>query len=134
MLATWQRVWREGFAPLFGTEALQRLATALETDDLRLLQGSTTNPPPLMAFADWPVEGCDAIGFTGWTQDGATVGEIELHFARSCFEADQRLGEPAACRWFLNWYDDTPRNEMRASLLAELKLELEKRECVSGRN
>ena len=50
-----------------------------------------------------------------------TVGEVEETFARVCFEADQRLGEPAAVRYFLNWYDDTPRDEMRKQLLAEVE-------------
>ena len=49
-----------------------------------------------------------------------TVGEVEEFFARVCFEADQRLGEPAACRWFLNWFDDTPREDILRELLAEV--------------
>ena len=52
------------------------------------------------------------------------VGQVEEHFARCCFEADQRLGEPAACRWFLNWFDDAPRTDMRRELLAEVELAL----------
>ena len=35
--------------------------------------------------------------------------------------------EPAACRWFLNWYDDTPRDEVRRELLAEVELALAER-------
>jgi hypothetical protein len=31
------------------------------------------------------------------------------------------MGEPAAVRWFLNWYDETPRDEMRRKLLAEVE-------------
>jgi hypothetical protein len=53
-----------------------------------------------------------------------TVSEVEEFFARACFETDQRLGEPAACRWFLNWYDETPREEMRRQLLAEVNRSL----------
>ena len=49
-----------------------------------------------------------------------TVAEVEEFFARACFEADQCLGEPAACRWFLNWFDDTPRDEPRRQLLPEV--------------
>lgn len=51
------------------------------------------------------------IGFAGW-QGGcgiSTVGDVEEFFARVCHEADERLKEVAGCRWFLNWYDDTPR-------------------------
>jgi hypothetical protein len=48
-------------------------------------------------------------------------------FARASFEADQRLGELAGCRWFLNWFDETPRAEMRRLLLAEVNRALAQR-------
>ena len=44
-----------------------------------------------------------------------------------CFAIDQRLGEPAGCRWFLNWFDETPRDEMRRLLLAEVARALTER-------
>jgi hypothetical protein len=99
-------------------EALQR---ALVNDDPRLLQGATTSPPPLMCVQDWPVEAACGLGYCGWQGDGLeTVAEVEEFFARACFEADQLLGEPAGCRWFLNWFDETPRADMRRLLLAEV--------------
>src|SRR5579883_830765 len=105
----WRKVWREGFAPVLSTESLEALADALERDDRRLTQGSTTTPPPLMCVQDWPCEGACALGYCGWHGEGLqSVGEVEEFFAKCCFEADRRLGEPAACRWFLNWFDDTP--------------------------
>jgi hypothetical protein len=60
----------------------------------------------------------------------STVGQVEEFFARCCFEADQRLGEPAACRWFLNAYDDWPRDEMRREMLAEVERELAERSAA----
>jgi hypothetical protein len=33
---------------------------------------------------------------------------------------DQELGEPAAVRYLLNWFDDTPRDEMRINLGLEI--------------
>jgi hypothetical protein len=42
---------------------------------------------------------------------------------------DQRLGEPAACRWFLNWFDETPRDEMRRLLLPEVQQLLAERQA-----
>ena len=120
-MESWRKVWREGLVPLLSTESLGALAKALETDDPRLMQGSTTTPPPLMCVQDWPVESASALGYCGWQGDGLeTVGEVEEFFARMCFEIDQRLGEPAGCRWFLNWFDETPRDEMREQLLAEV--------------
>jgi hypothetical protein len=53
-----------------------------------------------------------------------TVGEVEEFFARMCFACDQRLGEPAGCHWLLNWLDGTPREEMRAKMLAEVNRSL----------
>lgn len=125
----WRKVWREGFVPVLSKLGLEALARVLKNDDKRLTQGSTTTPPPLMCVQDWPVEAACALGLCGWLGDGlSTVGEVEEHFARCCFEADQRLGEPAACRWFLNWHDDTPRNEMRELLLAEVELALREKQ------
>lgn len=88
-----------------------------------MTQGSTTTPPPLLALADCPCDGTDAIGWCAWLGgqgEAKTIGEVEEYFASVCYEVDQRMGEPAACRWYLNWYDDTPRKEMRAQLLAEV--------------
>jgi hypothetical protein len=55
------------------------------------------------------------------------VAEVEDYFARVCFEVDKTLGEPAACRWFLNWFDDAPRQEVRGLLLSEVTRTLAER-------
>ena len=124
-MESWRMVWRDGFAPLLSTTGLMSLRDALRGDDPRLVQGATTTPPPLLCVQDWPVESCCALGYCGWQGDRLdTVGEVEEFFAKCCFEADARLGEPAACRWFLNWFDDTPRADMRRELLAEVELAL----------
>jgi len=128
IMESWRLVWREGFAPILPTSGLEALRTALLGNDGRLMQGSTTTPPPLMCVQDWPVETACALGYCGWQGEGLeTVGEVEEYFARCCFEADQRLGEPAGCRWFLNWFDDTPREQMRQALLAEVEISLSQR-------
>jgi hypothetical protein len=130
-MESWRKVWREGVVPLMSNSGLQALRQALQSDDARLLQGATTTPPPLQCVQDWPVEAACALGFCGWQGDNLeTVAEVEEFFARTCFEIDQRLGEPAACRWFLNWFDDTPRDEMRQLLLAEVELPLAARESA----
>ncbi len=127
---SWRKVWREGVTPLIETEGLEALRAALVTDDARLLQGATTTPPPLQCVQDWPVEGACALGYCGWQGEGLhSVAEVEEYFARLCFEADQRLGEPAACRWFLNWFDETPRDAMRALLLPEVHRTLAQRQA-----
>jgi hypothetical protein len=105
------------------------LRRGLVTDDPRLQQGATTTPPPLQCVQDWPVEGACGLGYCGWQGEGLeTVAEVEEFFARMCFEIDNRLGEPAGCRWFLNWFDETPRDEMRRHLLVEVNRALAQRE------
>jgi hypothetical protein len=127
-MTAWQRCFRLGFAPQLSTRALEALRTALATDDERLITGATTSPPPLQCCAEWPVEAACPIGWTGWQGEGlTTVGQVEEHFARLCYEADRLMGEPAACRYLLNWVDDTPRDDMRWQLRAEVEAELRRR-------
>jgi hypothetical protein len=127
-LETWRKVWREGLAPHLSTHGLEALRQALVDDDAGLLQGATTMPPPLEGLREWPVEAACALGYCGWQGDGLeTVAQVEVFFADICFETDQLLGEPAACRQFLNWFDDTPRAEVRAQLLAEVNRSLGER-------
>jgi len=127
-MESWRKVWRDGLAPHLSTAGLDALRRALLADDGRLVQGATTVPPPLMCVQDWPVEAACVLGFCGWQGDGLeTVGEVEEYFARMCFEADKALGEPAACRWFLNWFDETPRAAARQELLAEVNRTLAQR-------
>lgn len=132
-MESWMRVWRVGFAPHLPTEGLEALARALASDDTTLLQGATTAPPPLKCVQDWPVEAACATGYCGWKGNGLeTVGEVEEFFARVCFAADQALGEPGGCRWFLNWFDDTPRDEMRRLLLVEVNRTLAERRAATA--
>lgn len=128
-LESWRTVWRNGFVPSLSTECLQALRKGLEADDPRLTQGCTTSPPPLMCAQDWPVEAGCALVYAGWQGEHlTTVGEAEEYFARCCFEADQRLGEAAACRWFLNFWDESPRDTVRTEMLYEVDLELKNRQ------
>jgi len=127
-MESWRKVWREGLAPQLSVVGLTALQRALQTDDTRLLQGATTSPPPLECVRDWPVDAACVLGYCAWQGDGLeTVAEVEEFFARACFEADQRLGEPAACRWFLNWFDDTPRGDVFRDLLTEVTRTLARR-------
>ena len=137
----WRTVWRDGIAPQLSTVGLEALKQALASDDFRLLQGATTIPPLLSCTQGWAVEaGCvivfcgvaDADGFTtdadgNKCQVSSTVHEAEEFFARVCFEANQLIGEPAACRHFVNFTDRTPRDEMRRQLLPEVDRVLRRR-------
>jgi hypothetical protein len=130
-LLPWQRAWRQGLVPQLTTKGLQGLKAALERNDSRLIQGSTMMPPPLMCMLD---EACEALCGLCWAlNDGEmpyarSVGPMEQRFAETCLRADDLCGEPAAARYFLNWFDETPREQMRTALLAEVDLVLRGRE------
>ncbi len=129
----WRRVWREGFVPQLSTEGLQALHKALTQDDPRLLQGTTCYPPLLDALKERAVEATCALGFCAWQGDGVgSVGELDQFFQKICDAADRNFSDPAACRFFLNWYDDTSRAEMRQELLAEVALALKERHVVAA--
>ena len=96
----------------------------LARDDAILIQGATTNPPPLACVNDWPCTGACALAYCGLVEGLETVGEVEEFFTRLCNEAERRLGQERGLRWFINWFDDTPREEMRGLLLAEVDLAL----------
>jgi len=129
-MESWRTVLRQGFFPNMPTNGLIAAQKALASDDPRLIQGSTTTPPPLMCVQDWPVEAADFIGFVYWqsgTLEANTVGVVEEAFARACFDADQVLGEPAACRWFLNHWDQEPRHRLFSEMLDEVNMALASR-------
>src|SRR5205085_11764140 len=127
-MESWRKVWREGLADQISTSGLKALRRALLSDDARLLQGATTTPPPLQCVQDWPVEAACGVGYCGWQGEALeTVAEVEEYFAKVCHEVDQRLGEPAGCRRFLNWFDETPRDQMRRELLTEVNRSLAQR-------
>jgi hypothetical protein len=127
-MESWRKVWRDGISPHLSTAGLEALAAAILEDDPRLIQGATCSPPALTCTSDWPLEAADPIVFAFWQGDGVhTVGEGEECFAQVCFNCDQTIGEPAACRLFLNWYDETSREQMRNELLPEVMRVLNER-------
>lgn len=129
----WRRIWREGLAPRLSRAGLEALQWALIRDDPRLLQGTTCYPPSLDALRKRAVEGTCALGFCGWQGDGLNqVGQVEDYFQRLCDAADTAFHEPAACRYFLNWFDAAPRSEMRRELIIETTLALQQRRCAAA--
>jgi hypothetical protein len=132
-LAPWQRTWREGVVPLLDLYHFEALEKGLAANDSALIQGATTMPPPLQACADWPVEAACAWSYMGWKGDSLkTVEDVESFFANFCAAVDKQLGEPAVCRHFLVWFDETPRDDMIALLLSEVRLAIaQKREVRS---
>lgn len=120
------RAWRQGFAPLFSPAELEALASALRDDSPELTQGSTTTPPAFPISAYCICEGGCAISYAAWKGLGLfTVTEVEDAFVKKCHEAHLLLREADCCgQDFISWFDQTPRDEMRRELLAEVEREL----------
>lgn len=110
-----EQVFKDGFAPVLGPDKLAALRLACVTDDQRLQQGRTCFPWDLAHNEALPCESACPVGFAALS-DGATVGDVGTFFAETCFAADQKLGEVAGCRFFLDFVDDTPRAEMLTTL------------------
>jgi hypothetical protein len=128
-MEAWRSIWRDGFTPSLSTRGLLALREGLAEDDFRLTQGRTTWPLCTPKFAQSPCEGACVLGYAAWQGERRpSVGEVDEFFGLCCWEADERLGHPGACREFLNWYDDVPRDEMRREMLAEVELELAHRD------
>jgi len=82
-----------------------------------------------MCVRDWPTEAACALGFCGWIGEGlVSVGDVEEFFANACWQADRLLGETAACRFFLHFFDENPRQQMIAELLPEVESAIRQRE------
>ena len=122
-MESWRLVWRDGFVPVLSTAGSGSAAGRPPGRRPAAHPGQHHHPAPAHVRAGLAGRGRlrPRRSAAGRATDLETVGQVEEFFARGCFEADQRLGEPAACRWFLNWFDDTPRDEMRRELLAEVE-------------
>ena len=129
----WRRVWRIGLAPRLGDRALSALQLGLASDDPRIIQKATTSPCDFLPNAAAQVCGACALAYAGWQGLGLrTVGEVSDFFTRTCNQADEALGEPAACRHFLDWFDHTRRHHMRQQLLEEVRFTLSQRRSLAA--
>ena len=127
-MESWRKVWRDGFAPQLDDDELRALLCALDGDLPQLVQGRTAIPLPGQPY--WPqtqeCAGACPVGYPGWKVLGLlTTADVEEKFAQRCHEADTLLGEPVACRYFLNWWDETDREEARRLLAGEVRRELD---------
>src|SRR5262245_40588334 len=123
MLDPWRRVFRAS-APLLPRAGLVALRQALELDDCRLITGASVSPPPLEGLLDFPPDGACPIGYCHWQShpdpEAVTVGWLERAFAETCLAIDEAVAEPAGCRHFMQFVDETPRDQMRTALLGEI--------------
>jgi hypothetical protein len=132
-MENWRHTWRCGIAPELSRSGLEALRMALLQDDPRLSQEGTL--VPITAPRDWPVEGADAIAYAGWRGEHLPDrNQVEAYWADICYRVDRHFGQPAACRWFLNFWDTTPRDELFRAMLPEVELALTGRmpQCVEA--
>lgn len=115
---SWQKVFRDGFAPEMTMDELLAVREALVINDPLMIQDATVEPE-LSEF----VQPCGAcfVSYGLWKANRlSTTMEVSDMFARRCQLADNRLGFHSAIRFFLNWFDETPRQEVFAKLLVEV--------------
>lgn len=121
----WRHAWRVGVVPSLSLEALQALEAALLTDDVRLVQNTTVETFTLSAddnMLDGVLCGACPLGYCGWIGEGLeSAREVAEFFGRMCAVIDKNMGEPAGCRHFTNWVDNTDRDVMRRELLPEVR-------------
>jgi hypothetical protein len=144
VLKVWQKTFRKGILPALYELAGGRVGYAkalraveyylLGDHDETMCQGNTTRAlGDGHSVSDFPGRGgspCDSACFVGYLvwkggvvkpkRDRATINEVEEAFAQMCFLTDKYMGEPAACRWFLNWFDETPWSSVQQPLLREV--------------
>jgi hypothetical protein len=124
--SSWRSVFRRGILPHLSRAALLTLKTALEIDDKRLIQNSTTFPPPSEPFLEMPIERACPIGFSLWQSLGLkTVGGVEEAFFQLCLKSDEAIGEIGATRHLLNHIDSHDRQRVWSELLIEVNRALE---------
>lgn len=130
VMEPWRQCWRLGFAPHLPTKGLEALAKALREDDPALIQGESVRPNVPFDGTPKRATGACAVAYCAWsrtTRRGDMILELEQKFADICARVDNSFEYLPSTRRFLNWYDRTPRDEMRAELLPEVEMELESR-------
>lgn len=75
------------------------------------------------------VEEACFIGYAGWQGEGLqSVVEVVDFFDRLCDRIGHKLGDYCGAGRFLDWFDKTPRQEMRYEMIKEVDLALFDRE------
>lgn len=128
MEPAWKYVLVNGFLPQWADSTLQRLLTALENNDRRLVQGKTTIPVAHSDGDDFPTVACCPVSFCAVAEPFSTPAvEVDEMFGLACAEADRLLGTPLAVRFFLNWVDDGDRDRCFELMAEAVREELQKR-------
>lgn len=106
---------------LVSRPTVESLREALASDDLRLIQRESVRPGSHDA-GELDCEGACLIGFLGWREAGAVrVWQVDRQFYRLC--NDLLRASPTWLPAFplVTYWDDTPRDEAFAAVLAEVE-------------
>jgi len=135
-MENWKRVWRRGIAPLCSTATLRKLEQVLESDSPQLTQGDTVRPYPVIYKSlpiNHPSQPCNSapdaaclIAWIGWQGGEATLTktkDVAAWFGHATEKIVALVGFDEFCV-FLNWFDETPRPDMRHLLLEEVRRSL----------
>ena len=129
----WRVVWR-AIAAHLPTEGLVALRTALVEDDPHLIQGQTMFPPnlPSELFGRYDVCRACAVGYPLWKAGATKTDMLDSAFADACLKACDSLGEQDAARYFLCFWDETPREQARREFLPEVELAIEAKQLQAA--
>ena len=121
----WQRAWREGFAPLLSTPALEALRDGLAANDPALLQNVIASPLDLRGA---PCDGACAIAYAIWKGEQIVLAEkVRDRFYEVCCKVRGRLDISYGDNLFIDWFDRTLREGCFPILRAEVEHELARR-------
>lgn len=127
-----RRVFHEGFVPLLKDEELWVLKGWLTMAPERFKQGYTLYPVPTPAEEPYMMPDCGClITNIGRINMLKYADELYEYFARMCYNIDQNMGEPSAVRYLLNWYDDSPWEDVKNGSIEELEAALQCRKNKS---
>lgn len=122
------KVLRDGFFPQWTSKTLLACLKLLETNDSRIIQILTTQPPPFLSSEMFPVEMCDLVAFCSTPEPfGEQAGYVSKAFACTCAKAVELSGNPDAARIWLNAYDDGSRADVWQACITEIRQELQRR-------
>ena len=109
----WRRVWRDRDRAAAVTSRFAR--SAIGSCSATIAGCCKASSPRRRRWMPTPIAPSSAAVpsvLCGWLGEGRTsVGAVEEYFTAICEAADAAFGEPAACRFFFNWFDDSPRRD-----------------------
>ena len=126
--------WKKSFAHIAdvcGVPALQVLRTAVSENYCSLIQGTTVAYEPATNPGDRTVCGACAVGYMYWKADDMDFADdVEEAVAATFSEVAKKAGWDRAPDLFTNWYDETPRDEMRRELLPVIDANIRRLEAA----